>query len=152
MNFNILFVSGNMLGPNLNSFDEGVEFAYQNLNDDREWIPLAFYSFHIPYNRDEDIEVGPASGTIATIRGYNVTIYRVGSKVARSAELKLCGSEVIQNNASLSFRWLQTVESASTANADTAYIDNVKFSINLSEEHNTTIIFDDDFNSETMIK
>ena len=149
MNFNILFVGGGVTRPRLESFDEGVEFGFQNLNHDREWIPLAFYSFHTPNKRDEAIKLGPASGTIATIRGYNVSFHHVGT---HSAELKLCGSEITQNNASLSFRWLQTVETTSTANTDTVCLDDVKFSINLPEDYNTTIIFGDDFNSEKMIK
>ena len=72
MNFDILFSSfGSRI---LESFDEGVEFGFQNLNHGREWIPLTFYSFQRPNQRDEDIKIGPElmfGDTIATIRGYN---------------------------------------------------------------------------------
>ena len=78
----------------MDSFDEGVEFGFQILNSGREWIPLAFYSFHII--RDEQIKIGPElmlNDNIIVIRGYSVPIYIVGT---HRAELKLCGSEIIQ--------------------------------------------------------
>ena len=156
MNFNILFVSGGSSRPRLNSFDEGVEFGFQNLNHNREWIPLAFYSFSNPTLRNEDIKIGPdlmLNDRITLIREYNVSIYLVGGTIGYRAELKLCGSEIMQNYASLSFRWLQTVESANTSNSDIAYLDDVKISINnFPEEHERTIIFSDHFNNESMIK
>ena len=139
-------------GPNVDSFDEGVEFGFLNLSSSREWIPLAFYSFHIPTKRDEEIKIGPElmfGDNITVIRGYSVPIYdRVGT---HRAELKLCGSEIIQSNASLRFRWLQTVFTGNRSNTDTVYLDNVAISINFPEGHNTTLL-DDDFDSETMIK
>ena len=90
------------------------------------------------------------SDNITVMRGYSVPIYRVGT---HRAELKLCGSEIIQNNASLSFRWLQTVVTQNKENADTAYLDNITISINFPEGHNMTLL-DDDFNvnREMMIK
>ena len=155
MNFNILFVGSGGFGPRLNSFDEGVEFGFQNLNHDREWIPLAFYSFHNPTVRNEDIKIGPdlmLNDRVTLIRGYNVSIYLVGGTIVHRAGLKLCGSEIIQNYASLSFRWLQTVESSNASNSDIAYLDNVNISINnFPEEHERTI-FSDHFNNESMIK
>jgi hypothetical protein len=130
-----------------------VEFGFRNLNRGGGWIPLAFYSFHTPASnfRDENIKIGPTHGNNVVIRGYSVPIYSVGAKFAHRAELKLCGSEIIQNNASLSFRWLQTVVSANVDNTDTAYVDNVAISINFPEGHNMTLI-DDDFDNEMMIK
>jgi hypothetical protein len=133
-----------------------VEFGFRNLNHGREWIPVAFYSFHTPASnfRDENIKIGPElmpNDTIAVIRGYSVPIYRVGGTVAHRAELKLCGSEMIQNNASLSSRWLQTVVSSNIDNTDTVYVDNVAISINYPEGHNMTLL-EDDFNNEMMIK
>ena len=157
MNFNILFVSGgSSLGPRLNSFDEGVEFGFQKLNHDREWIPLAFYSFHNPNIHDEEIKIGPdlmLNDRVTLIRGYNVSIHLVGGTIVHGAELKLCGSEIMQNSASLSFRWLQTVKSSSASDSDIAYLDNVEISINNSvpEEHEKTI-FSDCFNSQSTIK
>ena len=150
-----MFVSsGGGRGPNVDSFDEGVEFGFQNISSGREWIPLAFYSFHFPTKRDEQIKIGPElmfGDNITVIRGYSVPIYRVGSTMAHRADLKLCSSEIIQSNASLSFRWLQTVFTGNARNTDTAYLDNVAISINFPEGHNTTLL-DDDFDSETMIK
>ena len=153
MNFNIRFAGRSRLGPSLNSFDEGVEFGFQNLNHDKEWIPLAFYSFLNPTMRDEEIKIGPdlmLNDNVTLIRGYNVSIYRVGSEHRRRAELKLCGSKIMQNNVSLSFRWLQTVESSSASESDIAYLDNVKISINNFPEK--TIVFSDLFNSQSTIK
>ena len=146
-----MFVGGGSRGPMLDSFDEGVEFGFRNLNRGRRWIPLAFYSFCAPTRRDEHIKIGPElmlSDNITVMRGYSVPIYRVGT---HRAELKLCGSEIIQSNASLSFRWLQTVITTSTNNSDTVYLDNVAISINFPEGHNMTLL-DDDFNDEMMIK
>ena len=151
MNFNIRFFGGS-LGPRLNSFDEGVEFGFQNPNHNREWIPLAFYPFINPTLRNEEIKIGPdlmLNDRITLIRGYNVSIYRVGG---HRAELKLCGSEIMQNYTSLSFRWLQTVESSNASNSDIAYLDNVNITINnFPEEHEKTI-FSDHFNNESKIK
>jgi hypothetical protein len=148
-----MFADGGRNVPSLESFDEGVEFGFQNLNRGREWVPLAFYSFHTTARRNQRINIGPTlSDTIIAIRGYSVPIYLVGGTVAHRAELKLCGSEMIQNNASLSFRWLQTVlDNTLIGNADTVYLDNVAISINFPEEHNMTLL-EDNFNNEKMIK
>ena len=150
MNFDILFSSfGSRI---LESFDEGVEFGFQNLNHGREWIPLTFYSFQRPNRRDKDIKIGPelmSDDTIATIRGYNVSIFLVGGRNPHRAELKLCGSEIMQNNASLSFRWLQTVVSNNATNGDPAYLDNIRISVNTTQE---CVLFNDDYNNEMMIK
>jgi hypothetical protein len=148
VNFDILFGEGGRSGPRLDSFDEGVEFGFRNLNRGRGCIPLAFYS-PARTNRDERIRIGPElSNDITIIRGYSVPTYGVGSMIVHRAELKLCGSEMIQNNASLSFRWLQTVFSDSSNNRDTVHLDNVAISTNFPEGHN----IEDDFNNETMIK
>ena len=139
----------------LEFFDEGVEFGFQNLNSGREWIPLAFYSFHTPGMREEEIRIGPtlSGNTAVVIRGYSVPIYLVGGTITHRAELKLCGSKIIQNSASLSFRWLQTVVSIGENNLDIAYLDNVTISINFPEGHNNIMmLLDDDFNDEMMIK
>ena len=153
MEFSILFSNESSKSSRLNSFDEGMEFGFQNLNQGREWIPLAFYSFKCT-QRDSNIIVGsdlmPGNNFI-NIRGYNVSYSLVGATIAHRAELKLCGNEIMQNNASLSFRWLQMVISGRSDNADPAYLDNITISINFPEEHSMTL-FDDDFNSEMMIK
>ena len=151
VNFDIRF--SNRGAGILESFDEGVEFGFRNLNSGKEWIPLTFYSFRPPFQRDEDIEIGSESmssdsNVIVNIRGHNVSFFHVRD---HNANLKLCGSEIMQNNASLSFRWLQTVVSNSAVNADPAYLDNVniRLSVDSSEEH---VLLRDDFNSGTMIK
>ena len=144
-----MFVTGGSTGPRLEFFDEGVEFGFRNLNCGRGWIPLAFYSPVSP-TRNQQIRIGPTLHGNVTIRGYSVPIYQVGMRTRR-AELKLCGSEIIQNSASLSFRWLQTVITDSARNRDTVYLDNVAISINFPEGHNM-ILLDDDFNNEMMIK
>ena len=135
----------------LNSFDEGVEFGFQNLNHGREWIPLAFYSQNIQ-QRDNNITVGSDLMPGVNIRGYNVSYSLDGATIR--AELKLCGSEIMQNNGSLSFRWLQTIILGRSANTDETYLDDIMISINFPEEHNRSnmTLFDDDFNSEMMIK
>ena len=152
MNFEILFSSRNIL----ESFDEGVEFGFQNLNHGVEWIPLAFYSFQRPHIRDDEIKLGPElmpNDNIAIIRGYNVFIYLVGGTIAHRAELKLCGNEILGSDASLKFRWLQTVVSSSAANADPVYLDNVTISINSTQQLQYNIVlFKDDFNDGMMIK
>ena len=144
MNFDIIFAG---TGNRLDSFDEGVEFGFRNLNSGRGWIPLVFYSFYDIAQRNVQIKIGPMLTVV--IRGYNVPIYVVGT---HRAELKLCGSEIIQSNASLSFRWLQTALTKITTNIDTAYLDNVAISINFPEGYNIMTLLEDDFNSEVVIK
>ena len=152
VNFDIIFVSGGNRGPLLEFFDEGVEFGFQNLNRGREWIPLAFYSPASP-SREEQIRIGSILHGNVVIRGYSVPIYSVGGTTTHRAELKLCGSEIIQSNASLSFRWLQTVITDNAPNRDTVYLDNVAISINFPEGHNIIMmLLDDNFNNEMMIK
>lgn len=149
MSFNILFSSRNIL----ETFDEGVEFGFQNLNNGREWIPLAFYSFQRPNRRNNDIKLAPElmlNDNVTTIRGYRVFIYFVGGTIAHSAELKLCGNEIVRNNALLKFRWLQTVVSSSDPNTDPVYLDNVTISINSTQQQH--VLFQDDFNSGMTIK
>jgi hypothetical protein len=152
VNFDIIFVSSGSLRPRLNSFDEGVDFGFQNLNRGREWLPLVFYLSHdtTTARRDERINIGPtlSDNSITVIRGYSVPIVNMST---HRAELKLCGSEMIQNNASLSFRWLQTVYTQSSDSSDTVYLDNVTISINFPEGYNMTLL-EDDFKNEMMIK
>ena len=130
VNFDIIFTaqSGSNLRQ-LNSFDEGVEFGFQNLDHGREWIPLAFYSFQQTNIHDEDFKIAPElmfNATIVTTMHVSI-FYRAH---VHGAELKLCGSEIMQNNATLSFRWLQTVRSGRSANADEVYLDNIRISMN----------------------
>ena len=150
VNFEILFSSRNIL----ESFDEGVEFGYQNRNHGTEWIPLAFYSFQRPNRRDEDIKLGQGElvfdDNIVIIRGYSVPIYLVGGTIVYDAEVKLCGSDIMESDASLKFRWIQTVVSSGAPNADPAYLDKVTISVNSTQEHDT-VLLKDDFNSGGMM-
>lgn len=144
MNFDIQF-----FGNTLETFDEGVEFGFRNLNHDREWIPLVFYRSS-QHRRNDDIRVGSewAPGDhFVNIRGYNVFVTFIRN---HSAELKLCGKEILYTKASLSFRWLQTVISSRANNSDAAYLDNVRITIFSPEQD--VLLFNDNFNSETVIK
>ena len=91
------------------------------------------------------------SGDIVSIRGYNVSFSEslAEGTDAHRADLKLCDREIMQNNASLSFRWLQTVTSKTKADLGLVYLDNITISINSSEEY---VLLMDDFNNATMIK
>ena len=146
MNFNIQFSSSL-------TFDEEVEFAFKNLDHGEELVPLMFYCYD---STERDVRhniVGPQSlsGDFVSIRGYNVSFSEslVGGTNAHRADLKLCDREIMQNNASLSFRWLQTVTSQTKANFNLVYLDNITISINSSEEY---VLLMDDFNNAMMIK
>ena len=149
VNFDILF--SNVGTRRLESFDEGMEFGFRNLNYGREWIPLTFYSFLA--NRDDDIKLGSelmshnhTSGFV-TIRGHSVYYSLVRN---HSVQLKICGSEIMQSNTSLSFRWLQTTVTNRVSYSDPVYLDNVMISmVSSPKEH---ALLKDDFNSETIIK
>ena len=132
---------------NLETLDEGVEFAYRIEDSDSEWIPLAFYSSRI--ERDDQIRVGPGEliGSNLTIRGYSVPFHHGDT---HNVTLKLCGSDIIQDNASLSFRWLQTIPSPLNSSVDEVAIDDVQISINSSTLQHVLLM--DNFNSQTSIK
>ena len=128
------------IADRLDSLDEGIEVAYQ-INNGREWIPLVFYS--PKDDREDQISVGDRTNGFINIRGYNVSSFVFTGE--RSIQLKLCGGEIMQNNASLSFRWLQTVISIGEGNVDPIYLDNVQISINSSQRH---VLFKDNFDSQ----
>ena len=82
----------------LDSLDEGVEFGCRK--NDSEWIPLTFYSSLT--NQDDHINVGELRmDNILTIRGYTIPFIHGNTQ---NVTLKLCSSEILQDNASLSFR------------------------------------------------
>ena len=126
---------------NLDSLDEGVEFGYR-LNDN-EWIPLVWYSS--PSNQ----EVGRLMNGNLMVRGFNVSVYRVMGNT-RNPQLKLCGSEIIEGGASLSFRWLQTVTSAVEPSVDDIAIDDVQIGIKSSTLQ--LVLLTDDFDNQMSIK
>ena len=128
----------------LDSLDEGVEFGYR-LNDN-EWIPLAWYSSQT--NRDDWIEVGMLTdNNNLTVRGFSVP-YIHGN--AQNVALKLCGSEVIEDGASLSFRWLQTTNSSLGEGLDDIAIDDVQIVIKSSTLQ--LVLLTDNFNNQMSIK
>ena len=109
----------------LDSLDEGVEFGY-SLNDN-EWIPLVWYSSQD--NRNDSIKVGTLTNNNLTVRGFSVPFIHTNTI---NVTLKLCGSEVIEDGSSLSFRWLQTVSSTVEPSIDDIAIDDVQIGINSS--------------------
>ena len=144
-------------GNILNSFDEGVEFSFRNLNSSRrEWIPLMFFTSVDPNNRNERINIGGISAGRVQIRGYSV-LYN--STIANNASrpldvtLSICGSEIVQNNGTfnhIQFRWLQTVTQTANPNRDRVLLDDVEIIYSyLIEKHR---IFMDDFNNQTTLE
>lgn len=132
----------------LESFDEGVEFAFRNLNMGTEWIPLAFYSTYSISIRNKIISVGEVvNDSFFGLRGYNI-IYRTDS-IQYSIELKICGKEIIENDAVLNFRWLQTVQSTADANVDETFLDNVQINISFPQHY---VLLMDDFNGQENIR
>ena len=116
-------------GNSLSSLDEGVEFGYRM--NDSPWIPLAFYSSTT--ERDDGIRIGElVNGDTLTIRGYSVPFIQGDTQ---SAQLKLCGSDIIQNNALLSFRWLQTSSSVLDRSVDDITLDDVQISTFSPQQH-----------------
>ena len=130
---------------NLDSLDEGVEFGYRKNGD--EWIPLAFYSSN--NNQDNQIKVGELNGDNLSIRGYSVPFF-FGD--IHSTQLKLCGSEVTQDNASLTFRWLQTVNINLRPSVDDVGIDDVQIGINSPTQQLGIVLLMDNFNNLVNIK
>ena len=135
------------MGNRLDSLDEGVEFGYQK--NGGEWIPLAWYSSRNNRDNQNRIRVGELIGNNLTIRGYSVPFYHVNTS---NVQLKLCGSEIIQDNTSLSFRWLQTVISVLNPNVDDISVDDVHISINSSALQQNIVLFEDDFNNQSNIR
>ena len=134
-------------GNGLEKLDEGVEFAYRIEGSDSEWIPLAFYSSQT--DRDDEIRVGPGEliGNNLTIRGYSVPFHHVNTS---NVTLKLCGSDIMQDNASLSFRWLQTIPSGTQGSVDEVSIDNVQIDVHTSTLQYALLV--DNFDNQMSIK
>ena len=127
----------------LESLDDGVEFGY-SLNDN-EWIPLVWYSSQT--NREDWIKVAMLTNNNLTIRGFSVPFIH---GVTHNVALKLCGSEIIEDGASLSFRWLQTVISAMRPSVDNIAIDDVQ--IGISSSTLQLVLLMDNFDNQMSIK
>ena len=128
---------------NLDSLDEGVEFGYRV--NDNEWIPLAWYSSQT--NQDNQIAVGELTDNYLIIRGFRVPFHH---RNTINVQLKLCGSEVIGDGVSLSFRWLQTVNINLMPNVDDIAIDDVQIGINSSKLQ--FVLLMDNFDNQMSIK
>ena len=149
-----LRLGGTDAGNTLNSFDEGVEFSFRNLNSSRrEWIPLMFFTS--VDNRDARIYIGDISDVRVQIRGYSV-LY--DSTIANDAirplnvNLSICGSEIVQNNGifnHIQFRWMQTAVHVANPNRDRVLLDNVEICSYLIKKYQ---IFMDDFNNQTTLE
>ena len=134
-------------GDRLETLDEGVEFAYRIEDSDSEWIPLAFCSSRL--ERGDLIRVGPGEliDNYLIIRGYSVPFYFGDT---HNATLKLCGNDIIQDNVSLSFRWLQTIASFVRPSVDEVSIDNVQIDFHTSTLQYALLV--DNFDNQTSIK
>ena len=124
------------------SLDEGVELGYRF---NTEWIPLAWYSSH--GNRDDSIKAGTLTNNNLMVRGFSVPDYRGNTQ---TVALKLCGSEIIEDGASLSFRWLQTVNSEVAPSIDDIAIDDVQIGIKSSTLQ--LVLLTDNFDNQMSIK
>lgn len=144
MSFNIQLIG-------LDSFDEGVEFGYRNLNTSREWIPLQFFP-SLRLRREQRISIGQTYITLryqlVNIRGY-ITPLNFGNE--RDVRIKICGGTVVENYASLNFRWLQTVIQTGSDN-DTVYLDNVSVTVRNSSSQDSRVIFADNFDDSGSAK
>ena len=127
----------------LDSLDEGVEFGYR-INDN-EWIPLAWYSSQT--DRDDWIKVGALTNSNLIVRGFSVPFIHGDTQ---NVALKLCGSEIIEDGASLSFRWLQTASSTVEPSIDDIAIDDAKIGINSSTLQ--LVLLMDNFDNQMSIK
>ena len=127
----------------LDSLDDGVEFGYRLNNN--EWIPLAWYSSQT--DRDDWIKVGVLTNNNLMVRGFSVPFIHGHT---HNVALKLCGSEIIEDGASLSFRWLQTVNSSLERDVDDIAIDDVQIIINSSTLQ--LVLLMDNFDNQMSIK
>ena len=140
-------------GLELDSFDEGLEFAFRNLNGSREWIPLMFYSSSDPTdNRNTNIMVGDRVSDKLKVRGYNVSYMNTGTNCTTQL-LKICGDKIAQNHRYfnwIQFRWLQTVKQEREPKRDRILLDNVQISAYLFQRQH--VLFTDEFDNQTNIK
>ena len=132
------------MNGNLETVDEGVELGYRV--NDSEWIPIAFYS---PDTKrfDQNISVGELADNNLIIRGYSVPFCR---NETHNVQLRLCGGEIMQDNSTLSFRWLQTVPSPVRRSVDEVSIDDVQ--IDLYSSTLQQVLFMDNFDNQMVIK
>ena len=136
----------------LDSFDEGVEFAFRlcNFIECDEWIPVRFYVNSNIAQRNLYIFIGNESSHEShneiVLRGYNV-MYEISDY--HKVQLALCDGRIAQNDF-VQFRWLQTVR-LNKEGADGVNLDNVKIIFNSTLEHEV-VLLEDDFNDQTAIE
>ena len=133
----------------LNSFDEGVELAFQHINGSGEWIPLMFYVTDVDRAQDDHgIFIGNITSRIVSIRGYNVPYVISTNNQRCEHKVKVCID--VDNNEWIKLRWLQTVYQGRSANRDRVFLDNVQISSFLTQQQG--VILCDDFDNQTAIK
>ena len=141
-------------GNKLNSFDEGVELAFQHMRGRREWIPLMYYTTHGEgLSKKNGISIGNIASNSLNIRGYNVSYVVSTNDESCEHKLKVCNSVDGDSSASphwIKFRWLQSVHQQKGANKDRVLLDNVRISAFLTQQQGVILL--DDFNNQTTIK
>ena len=142
----------------LDNFDEGLEVAFCNLNGQREWIPIWFYSqYNLSVRSMQDISLGKnINSGYLTLRGYYVNYTVVKSdpnSTQNEANIRLCGSNVFSNETheelfNWQFRWQQSVamDDENDTDGDIIHIDNVKIAVvNETSDKRPIMLFEDDF-------
>ena len=137
----------------LDSFDEGLEVAFQNsMNGRGTWIPLWFFSARDPAVRSiHDISLGNITDSgLLNIRGYpvNFTVAENGSK--GEANIRICGPLVFDEEADRGlfnwrFRWLQTAAGDGLSDTDGDVIQVYNVSITMVNGTDPVQLFQDDF-------
>ena len=150
------------MGSGLNSFDEGVEFAFR-VSSMTDWVPLRFYTSVNPDDKEPNIAVNEtlinSEASVLQMRGFNVSYDLIDENV-HNVNLKMCGG-LIENNIfaesnCLEFRWLQTVQQMKSSaefnnNTDIAKLSNVAISLNSTGLQHQLLLLQDSF-TELRIK
>ena len=140
------------LDERLDSFDEGVEFAFRLCNltstEHSNWIPIRFYTNNTIDDRRNFIFIGnKSSHDKVLLRGYNVS-YQVGH--VHQVQVKLCDRGIAHSDF-IQFRWLQTVR-LNKEGADRVTLDNVTIVHNSSNLEQLVVLLEDNFNNQTAIE
>lgn len=111
---------------------------------------MAFYTSRSLSERDEEVSIAEImlGDSNFNLRGYNVSFINMATSY--KVKLKICSRGVIQDEAVLNFRWLQTIVGIAAVNIDETVLDNVQVSINFPQQ--SAVVFMDDFNGQGSIK
>ena len=136
----------------LDSFDEGLEVSFRQLNGN--WIPIGFYSEHNSTNRNHEISLGDINDGQLTIRGYPVTFTVAESQSNNEAIIRLCGENVFGPETEdelfqWRFRWLQTALKDDNDDTDVIHIDNITIDVFKSDRPEMLTLFEADFEMAT---